>query len=253
MKKIGLALGGGAALGAAHVGVLRAIKEQNIQIEYISGTSIGALAAAFYAFGKSWEEIQEITKGLAWLDISHISLTRFSLLNNDEMGKLITEHIGDKNVEDANIPLAIVTTDISTGKKFTITRGPVAEAIMASTCIPGIFHPREFDDVMLVDGGLIENVPIPTLKELGATYTIAVDLNAHFTYKRPTNIMEMILNSFHLMMAQNDQKHSAAADINIQPNLSEYTEYDLSLSEGLIQKGYETAVKSLLNFRNIIS
>ncbi len=250
MRKIGLALGGGAALGAAHVGVLRAIKEQNIQIDYITGTSIGAMAAAFYAFGKSWKEIQEITEGLAWLDISHISLTRFGLLNNDEIGKLLKEHIGDKNVEDANIPLAIVTTDISTGKKFTITQGPLAEAVTASTCIPGIFHPREFDDVMLVDGGLIENVPIPSLKKLGATYTIAVDLNAHFTYKRPTNIMEMILNSFHLMMAQNDKKHTAMADIVIQPNLSEYTEYDLRLTNELIQIGYETAIKSLKNIHS---
>jgi NTE family protein len=242
---IGLALGGGVALGAAHVGVLKAIKEKNITIDHITGTSIGALAAALYAFGKDWEEIKEITANIKWINIANISLSRYGLLSNDKIGELIIEHIGDKNIEDAHIPLAIVASDVSTGKKVVLNKGSVANAVIASTCIPGIFHPYDSGDNMLIDGGIIENIPIPTLKNLGAKYIIAVDLNAHFSYSKPSNILDIILNSYHLMMAKNDQLLIADADLLIQPDLAEFSEYDLSKVEDLIQKGYEEASKTL--------
>ena len=93
-KKIGLALGGGAVLGAAHVGVLRALKENNIEVSYIAGTSIGAFVGAFYAFGKNWEDINKIASELKWIDITGISLSRYGLLSNEKMGVLIKKHIG---------------------------------------------------------------------------------------------------------------------------------------------------------------
>lgn len=94
-KKIGLALGGGAVLGAAHIGVLRALEEFDISASYIAGTSIGAFVSAFYAFGKRWHEIEKIASDLKWLDVSGISLSRFGLLSNEKLGDLISEHIGD--------------------------------------------------------------------------------------------------------------------------------------------------------------
>ena len=129
MKKTGLALGGGAVLGAAHIGVLRAIKEHNIQIEYISGTSIGAFVAAFYAFGKDWEEIRDIAMELNWMDISALTLSRYGLLSNEKIKKLLNKHIGNKNIEDAEIPLAMVAADASTGEKVILNKGPVAGAV----------------------------------------------------------------------------------------------------------------------------
>jgi malate dehydrogenase (oxaloacetate-decarboxylating) len=105
-KKIGLALGGGAVLGAAHIGVLKAIEEFNIPISYIAGTSIGAIISAFYAFGKNWEEMAILLKGLNWLDISRISLSQFGLLSNKKLGKLITDNLGDVSFDEACIPLA---------------------------------------------------------------------------------------------------------------------------------------------------
>lgn len=117
MKKIGLALGGGAVLGAAHVGVLKAIEEFDIEISYIAGTSIGAFVAAFCAFGKTPAEIEEIALKLTWMDISGISLFKNGLLSNEKLGDLISEHIGDKKIENAKIPLAMIATDISSGKK----------------------------------------------------------------------------------------------------------------------------------------
>ncbi|MCA1747365.1 MAG: patatin-like phospholipase family protein, partial [Bacteroidales bacterium] len=186
MKKIGLALGGGAVLGAAHVGVLRAIKEKEIEIEFVAGTSIGAFVAAFFAFGKKWEDIHEIAADLKWLDISQIALSKFGLLSNDKMGELIAEHIGKKKIKDAEIPLAMVATDIAKGEKVVLDKGSVADAVMASTAIPGIFNPVEIGKKMLVDGGVVENVPIRTTRDLGAKYIIGVDLNAQDNIEKPS-------------------------------------------------------------------
>ncbi|MBU0517400.1 patatin-like phospholipase family protein, partial [bacterium] len=107
-KNIGLALGGGAVLGAAHVGVLRAIDEFKIPIHYISGTSIGAFMAALYAFGMKWREIEEIAVDLNWLDVSGIALSQYGVISNRRLGKVLDRHIGDKTFADLSLPLAVV-------------------------------------------------------------------------------------------------------------------------------------------------
>ncbi len=122
MKNIGLALGGGAVLGAAHIGVLKAVEEKGIEIKFITGTSIGAFVAALYAFGKNWNEINEITSELKWMDITSISLSRYSLLSNEKFGALLKKHIGDKNIEESNIPLAIIATNAATGEKVILDK-----------------------------------------------------------------------------------------------------------------------------------
>lgn len=244
-KKIGLALGGGAVLGAAHVGVLKAIKEFELEIDYISGTSIGAFVAAFYAFGKNWQEIEEIASELTWLDITKISLSRFGLLSNEKLGELIIEHIGDKNIEDANIPLAIIATNAANGEKIILDKGDIANSVMASTCIPGLFKPVEMGDLMLLDGGIVENVPIKTVKEMGAEFVIGVDLNAYQTYGNPENIIDVVLNSFNFIMKQSDKLQTKDADLLIQPDLSAFNRSDTNQVDDLIKKGYEDAKKIL--------
>ena len=247
MKKIGLALGGGAVLGAAHVGVLKALEEKKVHIEYITGTSIGSFMAALYAFGKNWEEIHEISCKLKWMDISSISLSKYSLLSNEKFGELLVKHIGDKNIEEAAIPLAIIATDAGSGEKVVLKKGPVAQAVMASTCIPGLFKPVKIDGRMLLDGGIVENVPIKTLREIGAKFVIGVDLNAEHEYQEPQNILDVLLNSFHFIMQQSAKYQTENADLLIKPDLSSFDRADTSQIEGLIQKGYEDARNILQN------
>jgi NTE family protein len=244
-KKIGLALGGGAVLGAAHVGVLRALDEMKIPISYIAGTSIGAFVAAFFAFQKDWKAIQEIASELKWMDISGISLSRYALLSNEKMGKLITEHLGRKKMEEAGIPLAMVATDISSGEKVILKKGWLAEATMASTCIPGIFNPVEMNDRLLVDGGIVENVPIHTVKEMGAHYVIGVDLNAKHSYEKPDNILDVLLNSFHFVMMTAASFQTESADLLITPDLSVFNRSDTAQIDDLMEQGYEDAIKAL--------
>ena len=236
--KIGLALGGGAVLGAAHIGVLRALEENHISFSYLSGTSIGAFISAFLGFGRGWEEIREIVKDLNWLDVSGISLSQFGLLSNRKLGRLITETLGEVNLEDSSIPIAMVATDIITGEKVVLKKGNAAKAVMASTCIPGIFVPVEINGQLLVDGGIVENVPVTTLKDLGADLVIGVDLNARHRHSKPRNIIEVLLRSFDFTLKTATKLQTEKADILIEPDLSSFNMVDIDQVDGLIEQGY---------------
>jgi NTE family protein len=245
MKNLGLALGGGAVLGAAHVGVFKALSELDIKIDYITGTSIGAFAGALYAFGKSYEEIEDIALKLKWIDISDLSISKFGLLSNGKLGRLIIKHLGDKNIEDAKIPLAIIATDATNGEKIIFDKGPLADAVMASTSIPGIFKPVEIKDKIYVDGGIVENVPIDTVKKLGAEYVIAVDLNSKNKYNKPENILDVLVNSFHFLIQERVKSQTQLANLMIEPDLSQFNRTSTKHVDKLIKIGYEESIKVL--------
>lgn len=238
-EPVGLALGGGATLGAAHVGVLRALEEAGINIDAIAGTSIGAMVGAFYAFGMSVDEIETIALELDWPDISGIALSKRGLLTNKEMGKLLDKHLGDARFEEADIPFAAVTTDISSGEKVIINQGNVPEAVKASTCIPVLFEPIAFDGRLLVDGGLTESVPLSAVQEMGAQYVIGVDLNAHRKYKRPENILDILNNTLEIALEHLANERSKEIDLLIQPNLAEFSRSETKDIDKMIAEGYK--------------
>lgn len=245
-KKLGIALGGGAALGAAHVGVMKAFNELDIKPDFISGTSIGAFVAAHIAFGTSIEKLEELALDLDWLDITAFKLSKMGLLSNEKLGKSILDQIGKVNIEDANIPLCMISTDIVTGKKVALKEGPLYKAVMASTCLPGIFTPVEWDDMLLVDGVLCENVPITPLREMGARDIIGVDLITNRQYKRPENILNVLINTFdialdNMIKEQIEDKKTML----IQPELGAYSMADTGEAEKLIEEGYKAAMKAL--------
>jgi len=244
-SKIGLAFGGGAVLGAAHIGVLKALEEYEIKPACIAGTSIGSFVGAFYAFGKNSSEIEEIGMDLKWLDISGLSLSHFGLLSNKKMAKLLGENIGEARFDHARTPLSIIATDIATGEKVSINSGSVAAAVTASTCIPGIFNPVEIDGRLLVDGGIVENVPVSPLIEMGAEMIIGVDLISGYSHKRPHNIIEVLLNSFLFALQTASKIQTEEADILVKPDLSAFNMVDTGQTPELIKKGYLETMKIL--------
>lgn len=244
-KKVGLALGGGAVLGAAHIGVLRALKEHDVSIEFISGTSIGAFVAALFAFGNNCEEVEEIAIDLSWKNITSISFSKMGLFSNDKIKNFLDEKIGEKTFDMAEIPIAMIAADISTGEKVILKEGLIAEAVMASTCIPGIFQPTSIGNRLLVDGGIVENVPISPLMEMGADYIIAIDLNAKLEYDKPENMIDVLMNSFHYSLANVAKLQTQKADLLIQPDLSSFNHIDVSQTKNLIEVGYEETIKAL--------
>lgn len=251
-ESIGIALGGGSVLGAAHIGVLKALEESGIQPNFISGTSIGAMVAAFYAFGVDTDTIQEIAKDLKWMDISRISISGMGLLSNDKLGNVLDKKIGKRNIEESKISLAIVATDLSNGEKVVLREGDLATAVMASTCIPGIFIPVETDGRILVDGGLVENCPTSVLEEMGADRIIAVDINARRLYKKPDDIIEVVTNAFDIAMENLSRPKSDGVDLLIRPKLTSYNRTDTGPEKILeiIEKGYLETKKVLEEYKN---
>ena len=245
MKKIGLALGGGAVLGAAHIGVLRALEEMDVEVSFITGTSIGAFVGALYAFGNTSKDIEEIALELKWMDISGIAIFESGLLSNAKLGKLLSKSMEDKKIEDAEIPLAVVATDITSGDKVVIDKGAVAQAVMASTCIPGVFSPVEFDEKLLVDGGIVENIPIDTVKNMGAEYVIGVDLNAKKMYNKPDSILDVMINSFHFTLKAAAKYQTQDANLLITPDLSKFNMISTDQIKDLIEQGYKDAKEQL--------
>ena len=178
-KKIGLALGAGAARGFAHIGVLKVLDEERIPVDFIAGSSIGALMGAIYAAGVSAREMEEIA-----LNLDRVKTTSFftptipysGLVEGKRITEFIKSIIGNPNIEDLKIPFAAIATDVMSGREVIITKGSAVEAVRASISIPGIFTPCKVNGDFLVDGGLVNPVPVNCVRYMGADFIIAVNI-----------------------------------------------------------------------------
>jgi len=252
MKKIGLALSGGSALGIAHIGVLRALAEHDIPIDCIAGTSAGAVVAAAYAFGIGPDEMEKKSKDLSWRTFFKFSYSALGLTSNDLVGEMMKKLLGDVKIEDAKIPLAIIATDLGTGDKMIFRKGSVADAVMASTCLPGLFVPRKLHGTQFVDGGLVENVPLSPLAAMGADIKIGVNLERWRTYKPPKNFVDVMLDSIDIVVHAQGKFHPVPADVNIEPHLEQYTMSDWNKGPELVSMGHKAALAAVPEIERLI-
>ena len=244
--KIGLALGGGAAKGIAHVGVLKALQDKEVEVDFVAGTSAGAIAASLYAFRLDLETIDQLARRLTFSKVTNFKLAKTGFFSTDSLKKLILEHIGPVNIEDASIPLAIVTTDIRTGEVVTLTRGPLADAVCASTAIPGIYIPVNIEGRLLVDGGLLQNVPIQPLTQMGADFTIASHIHSVNSHSEPSHALDIIRNAFEIAINQHTRNQLRAANLLIAMDLSDFSLRDnTERYDELFLIGYESASRQL--------
>ena len=178
-KKVGLALGGGYARGLAHIGVLEVLEREGIPIDIISGTSIGALVGALYARKKDATLIKKQASRLDWIGMTSLvdlTLPRSGFIGGKRVTNLLRRFMGDIQFQDLDIPLACVATDIISGEEVVLREGSVVEAVRASISIPIIFKVARTNGRYLVDGGLVNNVPVSVAKKMGADFIIAVDI-----------------------------------------------------------------------------
>ena len=178
--KLGLALGAGAARGMAHLGVLRELEEAGLKPDVVAGTSIGALVGGTYAAGKL-DRLTEVALGLDWKQIARyfveISFPRSGLIEGNKLTALLAEIVGEVELTKLPLPFRAVTTNLMTGEEVVVVDGDLVEAIRASIAVPGIFTPARRGDDLLVDGGLVNPVPVSVCRAMGAEFVIAVDLN----------------------------------------------------------------------------
>jgi NTE family protein len=181
--KIGLALGGGGARGLAHIGVIKELEANGIKIDYIAGTSIGALVGGFYALEQDINWVESVALGNSWRSmISLIDPTfRQGFLAGKKVSKFIKKYLDDKTFKDCKVSLAVTATNISNGELVVLDSGSISESIRASISAPLIFRPVKIGELLLVDGGLSLQVPVSVVKEMGADVVIAVNLDSdHF-------------------------------------------------------------------------
>jgi NTE family protein len=180
--KIGLALGGGAARGLSHIGVLKVLDEQGIYPDVIAGTSIGAMVGALYAYGYKASEIEQLVLGMDWkklVYLADITMSFNSLFKGKRVISLLKSILGDLTFSQLKCDFACVATDIINGEQVVLHNGSLVEAVRASISLPGIFTPVEVEGRYLVDGGLVNTVPVSVCRQMGAGYVIGVNVIPH--------------------------------------------------------------------------
>jgi len=185
-KKIGLALGSGSARGWSHIGVIQSLKEQDIPLDIVCGSSMGAVVGGAYAAG-ILSSLEELAREFSWLDFlkfMDVSLSRRGLFNGNRITEFFRDKISDTNIENLLIPYGAVAVELYTGEEIAIRSGPLIDALRASFSFPGLFTPFHRDNQWFIDGGLINPVPVSLCRAMGADIVIAVNLNDGILDKR---------------------------------------------------------------------
>ncbi len=269
--KIGLVLSGGGAKGLAHIGVLKAIDQAGLKIDYVTGTSMGSILGAMYAAGYSGEQIEEIARGMDWgsamgtavnykqLSYEHkeeheeflleLPLVKWKILPplgfiepqelNMKFSEVFFPVYKVKDFDDLDIPFKCVATDISTGEAVVLDKGDIAFAVRSSMAIPGIFTATQLNDsVKLVDGGVVRNFPVRDIRDMGADIVIGVNLFSGLSSTEDlNNMIDITMQVMNLMDAQDLKEEKQMCDILIEPDVSNYSAASFSSSEEILAIG----------------
>jgi NTE family protein len=241
-KRVGLALSGGAALGAAHIGVLEVLEENAIQPWCVVGSSAGSAVGVAYCAGLSVARIKELALNLEWAKLGRVVLPRRGFLDGSRMEEYLVELIGDCTFSQLQIPFAAAAADLLGDELVVLSEGRVAPAVRASCALPGVFTPVEYEGRLLVDGGLINNLPVSAAREMGADYVIAVDLSSPSSVQRepPGSLLEIWFMSVATLI-RNTHREASLADVVIRPDVGEFSWIDLTHIPALIERGRQAA------------
>ncbi|HEX5833227.1 MAG TPA: patatin-like phospholipase family protein, partial [Pyrinomonadaceae bacterium] len=246
---IGLALSGGAARGNAHVGVLRALLENKIPIDYVAGTSAGSLVGGALASGMPIDQIEDLGRKMRWRDIGRMTMSRLGVQSNERLEQYVRSRLPVTKFEDLPIPLAAVATELKTGKAVILRdRGDVPFAIRASCTIPGWYVPViDEEGRQLVDGGLVAVVPATVARSLGADIVIAVDVNAEgATFIGPaSSVIGVLLQSMLVVQKTASHYQLQSSDVVIRPKVGHIRWDEMGRAEELINAGYEAGLETV--------
>lgn len=260
--RIGLALGGGGSRGAAHVGVLKVLKEENIPIDLIAGTSIGSVVGGYYAAGTSIDEIEVLFKNgrftkeftpMPYLRVAteplELAARLFGYKPYDGLYRgwkfrgYVKKQLGNKTIEQLNIPYGAVVTDVVSGKSCRLMNGDLALAMQASTAVPGLKKPVQIGERLYCDGGLINNVPVSHVREMGADFVIAVDIDESLKetpLKTFRGLGSMARQALRIQLATFDISNAQKAEVFIHPDTTGINLVSFKKSDG--ETGYEAGV-----------
>jgi NTE family protein len=243
--KIGLALGGGAARGFAHIGVIKALEAQGIVPDIVVGTSAGSVVGALYAAGNSGFELQKIAMDMDEAAISDWAMPFFSkvsgVLKGDALQNYVNKAVKSVPIERLKIPFGAVATDLNTGKPILFQRGNTGQAVRASSAVPSVFQPVKIGSHSYVDGGLVAPVPVKFAKDMGAEFIIAVNISTQTEAQAAASSLEVLMQTFSIMGQRLNFFELKEADIVIAPALGAMGSSDFAGRNRAILAGEQAA------------
>jgi NTE family protein len=252
-RRLGLALSGGAARGAAHAGVLHVLREEGIDVHCIAGTSAGAIVGAFYAARVPLSRQLEFAQALRWRSVRMLGFPKLGFFQPGEMERYLGEILGEARIESLPIPFAVVATDFRSATSVVYRQGSLVHALTASSAIPVIFSPVLEGDAVLVDGGVSNNLPTGVCRSLGADIVLAVNVVPDFRGdRRFRNLFEVAMATFDLLCLHSTKPGMEEADLCIQPEVARFHPADLERSEEMVARGAVAMRRGLPKLRRLL-
>jgi NTE family protein len=248
--RIGLALGGGAARGFAHIGVIQALEESGLRPDLVVGTSAGSLVAALYASGKRPAELVQLADAMDESAITDWAFPGRGLIRGEALARFVREHTGGRTIEAMAVPLGIVATDLDSGAPILFQRGDTGMAVRASSAVPAVFQPVRIGAREYVDGGLVSPVPVRFARQMGAELVIAVDISAAPEGNATGDAMRMLLQTFAIMGRSINNFELRDADVVLRPRLPGVSGADFAARKKSIQAGREATLAALAELRS---
>lgn len=243
--KIGLALGGGAFRGLAHIGVLQVLEENGIPVHMVAGTSMGAVVGGIYCSGMDLRLLEKFCYTLDEKSLIDMAVPRMGFITGQRIELLLRTLTGNRDFSVLKIPFTAVATDLERGELVELSEGKVYEAIRASISIPGVFKPVTRDGRLLVDGGVVARVPTDTVREMGADFIISVDVGYHGGFSKCDNITAIMMQAFAVMEWCSIRERVNRSDINIVPSLAHINMASIAQAEETIRIGREEAERQM--------
>jgi NTE family protein len=243
--RIGLALGGGAARGFAHIGVIQVLEEQGIGVDLVAGTSAGSLVAALYASGKRGPELASLALGMDESALTDWSFPGRGLIRGEALARYVRSQTGNRPIEQLPLPLGIVATDLASGEGVLFRRGDVGTAVRASSAVPAVFQPVRIGEREYVDGGLVSPVPVRYARQMGADLVIGVDISSPPDGNATGDAFRMLLQTFAIMGRSINALELKEADLVIRPALVGVSSADFTVRQKAIQAGREATLAQL--------
>ena len=237
--RIGLALGGGAARGFAHVGVIQVLEQQGLLPDLVVGTSAGSLVAALYASGRNGAELEQAALRMEEAAITDWTLPLFNrgLLRGDALARYVNAQVQGKAIQDMKRPLGIVATDLANGQSMLFQRGDTGTAVRASSAVPGVFSPVAIGGREYVDGGLVAPVPVQQARQMGAEFVIAVNISSPPEGNATSDTFKVLMQTFDIMGQTINRYALAEADFVLKPELRGIGSADFSARQRSIAAG----------------
>ena len=243
-------MGGGFARGLAHIGVLKVLEEENIPINFIAGTSVGALIGAVYASGVWPKEMEEIAALVRFRDFARWTLSRLGFVSNDRMTGMLQRFLKVKTFEELRLPLAVIATDFVTGEAVVFRSGELTGPVRASCAYPGLFLPVNVNGRLMVDGMLAYSVPSTPVRQMGAERVLAVYLKAHWVNSGPPrSVFDVIGQCFSIAQGKMCSLWQADADLVIEPEVQGVPYDAFDRAPALVRAGEEAARRALPRIR----